>query len=144
MNTKTFTAKEQEVKRKWHLIDAKGQVVGKVAEAAANLLRGRDKAIYTPHADTGDFVVVINAKDVVFTGKKESKKLYFSHSGYVGGTKNETPEQVRQRRPELLIERAVKGMVPHTKLGRRQLEKLFVYADAEHEQTAQNPEPYKI
>ncbi|MBQ97940.1 MAG: 50S ribosomal protein L13 [Roseibacillus sp.] len=141
---KTFSAKATEVDRKWHVIDAADQILGKVAVEAARLLRGKHKPIFTPHVDTGDHVVIINAKKVRLTGNKETEKIYTSYSGYVGGQKVETPKKVRARRPELLVERAIRGMVPHTRLGRAQLRKLRVYAGAEHEQEAQKPEPYTI
>ncbi|MDG2488296.1 MAG: 50S ribosomal protein L13 [Roseibacillus sp.] len=141
---KTFSAKATEVDRKWYVIDAADQILGKVAVEAARLLRGKHKPIFTPHVDTGDHVVIINAKKVRLTGNKETEKIYTSYSGYVGGQKVETPKKVRARRPELLVERAIRGMVPHTRLGRAQLRKLRVYAGAEHEQEAQKPEPYTI
>ena len=141
---KTFSAKATEVDRKWHVIDAADQILGKVAVEAARLLRGKHKPIFTPHVDTGDHVVIINAKKVRLTGNKETEKIYTSYSGYVGGQKVETPKKVRARRPELLVEHAIRGMVPHTRLGRAQLRKLRVYAGAEHEQEAQKPEPYTI
>ena len=111
---------------------------------AARLLRGKHKPIFTPHVDTGDHVVIINAEKVRLTGNKETEKIYTSYSGYVGGQKVETPKKVRARRPELLIERAVHGMIPHTRLGRAQLRKLKVYAGPEHKQEAQQPEPYAL
>jgi large subunit ribosomal protein L13 len=141
---KTFSAKAENVARKWWVIDAKGRVLGDVAVAAANLLRGKNRPIFTPHVDTGDFVVVVNAKDVVVTGKKETQKTYTSVSGYVGGQKVETVERVRARRPELLIERAVKGMIPHNRLGRKIALKLKVYAGPEHPHEAQQPEAYAL
>ena len=136
---KTFSAKAPEVTRKWILIDAENQVVGHVAEKAAVLLRGKHKPVYTAHCDTGDYVVVINAKKAVFTGQKEVNKEYRSFSGFMGGHKSETPEQRRQRRPELLIETAVRGMIPHNRLGRQIFKKLHVYADAKHPHEAQQP-----
>lgn len=138
--TKTFSAKAQDVERKWYVIDADGQVVGKIAERAARLLRGKDKAIFTPHCDTGDHVVIINADKAVFTGKKETDKVYHSYSGYVGGHKSENPKDRRKRRPELILERAVRGMIPHNRLGRSQFTKLHVYAGTEHPHEAQKPE----
>ncbi|MAT31781.1 MAG: 50S ribosomal protein L13 [Verrucomicrobia bacterium] len=141
---KTFSAKATEVDRKWYVIDAADQILGKVAVEAARLLRGKHKPIFTPHVDTGDHVVIINAEKVRLSGNKETEKIYTSYSGYVGGQKVETPKKVRARRPELLVERAIRGMVPHTRLGRAQLRKLRVYAGAEHEQEAQKPEPYTI
>ena len=116
--TKTFSAKANEVARQWWVIDATDQVLGRVAAKAANLLRGKEKAIFTPHVDTGDFVIVINAEKVRVTGKKEEQKTYMSFSGYVGGHKSESVKSRRARHPELLVERAVKGMIPHNKLGR--------------------------
>lgn len=136
---KTFSAKPADVERTWHIIDAKDQIVGKVAVQAACLLRGKHKAIFTPHIDTGDFVVIINADQARFTGSKERHKIYARHSGFVGGQTIETPSKVRQRRPELILEWAVKGMVPKTKLGSAQMKKLKVYAGAEHPHEAQEP-----
>lgn len=138
---KTYSAKAQDVKRRWHIIDAQNKVVGKIATKAANILRGKNKAIFTPHVDTGDFVVVINAAKAVFTGKKETQKSYMSYSGWIGGHKSETAAARRERRPELLIEHAVKGMVPHNRLGRAMLKKLHVYAASEHPHGAQQPLP---
>jgi large subunit ribosomal protein L13 len=140
---KTFSAKANEVPRQWWIIDAADQVLGRVAVKAANLLRGKEKAIYTPHCDTGDFVIVINASKVRVTGKKETDKSYMSFSGFVGGHKSETVKARRARRPELLIERAVKGMIPHNKLGRAVCTKLKVYAGAEHPHAAQQPQAVK-
>lgn len=136
---KTFSAKANEVQRQWWVIDANDQVLGRVAAKAANLLRGKEKAIFTPHCDTGDFVIVINAEKVRVTGKKEEQKTYMSFSGYVGGHKSESVKQRRARRPELLVEKAVKGMIPHNKLGRAVYTKLKVYAGAEHPHAAQQP-----
>ncbi len=140
---KTFSAKANEVNRQWWVIDAADQVLGRVAVKAATLLRGKEKAIYTPHCDTGDFVIVINASKVRVTGKKETDKSYMSFSGFVGGHKSESVKARRARRPELLIERAVKGMIPHNKLGRAVYTKLKVYAGAEHPHAAQQPQPVK-
>ncbi len=136
---KTFSAKAAEVKRNWWVIDASGQHLGHVAVKAANLLRGKGKAIYTSHVDTGDFVIVINASQVKVGGKKDIQKTYMSFSGYVGGHKSETFADRRERRPELLIERAVRGMIPHNRLGSAVYRKLKVYAGSEHPHTAQNP-----
>ena len=141
---KTFSAKPQEVERKWYVIDAKGKVLGQVAVEAARLLRGKHKPIFTSHIDTGDFVVVINADQVVLTGTKETSKIYTRFSGYVGGQKVETPRLVRERRPILLVERAVWGMLPKTRLGHAQYGKLKVYAGAEHPHEAQQPVNYVI
>ncbi len=136
---KTFSAKANEVARQWWVIDAANQVLGRVAVKAATLLRGKEKAIYTPHCDTGDFVIVINASKVRVTGKKETDKSYMSFSGFVGGHKSESVKARRARRPELLVEHAVKGMIPHNKLGRAVYTKLKVYAGAEHPHAAQQP-----
>ena len=136
---KTFSAKANEVDRKWWVIDAKDQVLGRVAVKAATLLRGKHKAIFTPHCDTGDFVVVINAGKVRVTGKKDIAKTYMSFSGFVGGHKSETFKARRERHPELLIERAVRGMIPHNRLGRAIYTKLKVYAGDAHPHIAQNP-----
>jgi large subunit ribosomal protein L13 len=135
----TFSAKANEVQRQWWVIDAADQVLGRVAVKAANLLRGKEKAIFTPHVDTGDFVIVINADKVRVTGKKETAKSYMSFSGYVGGHKTETLKARRARRPELLIESAVKGMIPHNRLGRQIFTKLKVYSGSEHPHFAQQP-----
>src|SRR5213078_4193656 len=121
---KTFSAKAKDVSRHWWLIDAKDQVLGRVAVKAANLLRGKGKPIFTPHVDTGDFVVVINAGKVRVTGKKEEQKSYMSFSGYVGGHKSESVRARRARHPELLVERAIRGMIPHNRLGRQVYRKL--------------------
>jgi large subunit ribosomal protein L13 len=138
---KTYSAKSEEVKRAWWVIDAAGQPLGRVAEKAANLLRGKNKTIFTPHVDTGDFVVVLNASKVTVGGKKDVAKVYTSFSGFVGGHHSETFKSRRERHPELLIERAVRGMIPHNRLGRSIYTKLKVYAGAEHPHTAQNPQP---
>jgi large subunit ribosomal protein L13 len=141
---KTFSAKAPEVKRKWHVIDARGQIVGKVAVKAANLLRGKLKPIFTSHVDTGDHVVIINAAEAVFTGKKETQKTYMSFSGYMGGHKSETVAARRIRRPELILEKAVHGMVPHNRLGRQMIKKLHVYAGTQHPHEAQQPALTKL
>jgi large subunit ribosomal protein L13 len=138
---KTFSAKANEIQRQWWLIDAADQVLGRVAVKAANLLRGKEKPVFTSHVDTGDFVIVINAEKVRVTGKKEEKKVYMSFSGYVGGHKRETLKARRARRPELLIERAVRGMIPHNRLGRATFTKLKVYRGDKHPHAAQSPVP---
>ena len=138
---KTISAKASDVPRKWWVIDAKDQVLGRVAVKAANLMRGKEKAIFTPHVDTGDFVVVINAEKVRVTGKKEEAKTFMSFSGFVGGHKSETVKARRARRPELLVEHAIKGMLPHNRLGRHVFTKLKVYAGSAHPHISQNPIP---
>ena len=139
-SNKTFSAKAHEVQRKWWVIDAAGQPLGRVAVKAAILLRGKHKAIFTPHADTGDFVIVVNCEKVVLTGKKETQKTYTSFSGFVGGHKSETVRARRVRHPELLVEKAVQGMIAHTRLGRSLHPKLKVYVGSDHPHTAQQPE----
>ena len=141
---KTFSAKASEVPRKWWLIDAKDQVLGRVAVKAANLLRGKEKSVFTPHVDTGDFVIVVNADKVRVTGKKEEQKTFMSFSGYVGGHKTENVRARRVRHPELLVERAVRGMIPHNRLGRSVYRKLKVYRGEDHPHAAQQPAPVKL
>ncbi|MCL4107301.1 UNVERIFIED_CONTAM: hypothetical protein GTU68_017185 [Idotea baltica] len=141
---KTFSAKAEEIERNWHVIDAEGKILGEVAVAAARLLRGKHKAIFTPHCDTGDHVVVINCDKVVVSGKKEEQKIYTTFSGYVGGQKRESVRALRERRPELIVERAVTGMIPHNRLGSQIVSKLKVYAGAEHPHEAQDPKPFEI
>jgi large subunit ribosomal protein L13 len=138
---RTFSAKSSGIERKWYIVDAKDRPLGRVAVTVANLLRGKGKTIFTPHIDTGDFVVVINAEKVRLTGKKEVQKKFTSFSGYVGGHKSESAERRRQRRPELLIEHAVKGMIPHNRLGRALYTKLKVYQGEQHPHEAQQPIP---
>ena len=141
---KTFSAKANEVDRKWWLIDAKDQVLGHVAVKAARLLRGKEKVVFTPHVDTGDFVVVINADKIRVSGKKEEQKSFMSFSGYVGGHKTETVRARRGRHPELLVERAVRGMIPHNRLGRAVYRKLKVYRGESHPHSAQQPQAVKL
>jgi large subunit ribosomal protein L13 len=141
---KTFSAKAEEVQRKWWLIDADNKILGKVAATAANLLRGKTKAIYTSHCDTGDFVVVVNADKVKLSGKKETQKVYKSHSGYVGNQKIRTVKEVRAKHPERIVEKAVKGMIPHNRLGRKVYLKLKVYAGTEHPHQANQPQPVAL
>jgi large subunit ribosomal protein L13 len=140
---KTYLPSASDDVRKWHVIDADGAVLGRLAVQVANLLRGRTKPIYTPHMDAGDFVVVINAEKVRVTGKKETAKEYMSYSGWKGGEKYRTVASVRAKHPEDLIHRAVKGMVPKNRLGRQLLTKLKVYRGASHPHAAQKPEPLK-
>jgi large subunit ribosomal protein L13 len=128
------------VVRQWHVIDAEGQVLGRVATVAARLLQGKHKAVYTPHLDTGDHVVVVNAARVKMTGRKEEQKLYRYHSGYEGGLREERAKDVRQKNPARLVEEAVRGMLPKTKLGEAMWRKLKVYADAQHPHQAQKPQ----
>lgn len=141
---KTYSAKPSEIDRKWHLVDAEGQVLGRLASEVAVLLRGKHKAQYTPHIDTGDFVVVINAKKIRVTGKKVQDKLYRRHSGYPGGLKEQNFATVLEKRPTRIIEKAVWGMLPKGKLGRAQLKKLKIFAGPDHHHEAQQPEKYEL
>lgn len=141
---KTFSAKAEEIQRKWWVIDAKDQILGDVAVAAARLLRGKNKALFTPHVDCGDHVVIINADKVRLSGKKEDQKIYTTFSGYVGGLKRETPRKLRERRPELIVERAVTGMIPHNRLGSQIVKKLKVYAGETHPHEAQQPVAFSL
>lgn len=136
---KTFLAKQETVQPKWHLIDAKGEVLGRIAVKAANIIRGRHKASYTPSVDTGDFVVVINAEKAVLTGKKDQQNEYMFFSGFVGGESFRSVDQQRERNPEFLITHAVKGMLPKNKIAAKMLTKLRVFRGAEHDHAAQNP-----
>ena len=140
----TFMAKKEQQKPRWFVIDAGGQVVGKVAVRVANLLRGKVKPTFTPHVDAGDFVIVINASKCVFTGKKETDKQYMTYSQYPGKEKRFAPQALRAHHPEAIIERAVKGMIPKNRLGRQVITKLKVYRGAEHPHAAQKPEPLKV
>ena len=141
---KSFMARPREAERKWLLIDAEGQTLGRLATEIARLLRGKDKPQYTPHVDTGAFVVVVNAEKVVVTGKKAEQKVYYRHSGYPGGLKTTSYEEMLERKPTEILRRAVKGMMPKTRLGRQQLKKLKIYAGPEHPHEAQRPEPYEV
>lgn len=141
---KTFVAKEKEVDRKWYLVDAKDKVLGRLATQIAMRLRGKHKPIFTPHADTGDFVVVINADKVTLTGKKWDKKIYYRHSGYIGGLKEITAKKLLEKKPRDILRFAVKGMLPKNSLGRRQLKKLKIYTGSDHPHEAQQPEKLEI
>jgi large subunit ribosomal protein L13 len=136
---KTFLAKQETVQPKWHLIDAEGEVLGRIAVKAANIIRGRHKASYTPSVDTGDFVVVINAEKAVLTGKKDQQNEYMFFSGFVGGESFRSIDQQRERNPEFIITHAVKGMLPKNKIAAKMLTKLRVFRGAEHDHAAQNP-----
>jgi large subunit ribosomal protein L13 len=141
---KTFVAKEHEIEKKWYLIDAKEKVLGRLSSGIASILRGKNKPIFTPHMDAGDYVVVINADKVILTGGKIEKKMYYHHSGYVGGLKKTTAKEMLLKRPENLIKFAVKGMLPKNTLGRRQLTKLKIYAGQDYPHQAQQPEKLEI
>ncbi len=127
------------VQRKWYLIDAKGQTLGRLATEVASILKGKHNPLYTPHVDSGDYVIVINASEIVLTGNKWNDKLYYRHSGYPGGLKSRTAKEVMEKFPERMVEQAVKGMLPKTKLGRQMYRKLYVYAQDRHPHKAQNP-----
>ena len=144
MPTKTYSAKPGEVERSWYVVDATGQTLGRLATTIADTLRGKRKPQYTPHVDTGDFVVVVNCERIRVTGKKLDDKVYYRHSGYHGGLKHRTLAEMLERRPEEVIRRAVKGMLPRNRLGRAQLRKLKVYAGPDHPHQAQQPEPMEI
>ena len=141
---KTFVAKEQDVDKKWYVVDAENKVLGRLATQIAARLRGKHKPIYTPHADTGDFIVVVNAKKVAMTGSKLDRKMYYRHSGYVGGLKQISARKLLEKKPEEIIRYAVKRMLPKNSLGRRQLKKLKIYAGPEHPHQAQQPEKLEI
>ncbi|MCB0702015.1 MAG: 50S ribosomal protein L13 [Candidatus Kapaibacterium sp.] len=146
MSTGQFTKslRKEDVNTEWWLVDASGQTVGRVATKIATLIRGKHKPSFTPHVDDGDCVVVINAEKVVFTGKREDKKTYFKHTGYHGSETFTPVKEVREKHPERILERAVKGMLPKTKLGRKMSKKLKVYAGSEHPHEAQMPKKLEI
>ena len=137
---KTFMPNPANVERKWYVVDAAGMTLGRLASEIAKVLRGKNKAIFTPHIDTGDYVIVINAEKIAVTGKKLDQKMYYHHSDYVGGMKEQTLREKLNRKPEQVIELAVKGMLPKGPLGRQMYKKLHVYAGAEHAHAAQKPE----
>jgi large subunit ribosomal protein L13 len=141
---KTFSAKKEEIERKWYLIDAEGKVLGRLASQVAKILQGKHHPIYTPHVDTGDCVVIINADKVVLTGKKLKKKIYYRYSGYPGGMKSVNAAKLLQTHPERLLQFAIKGMLPKNKLGRAMLKKAKIYAGPNHNQQAQKPEVLQI
>lgn len=137
---KTYMANPDKIERKWYVVDADGQTLGRLASEVAKVLRGKNKPVYTPHIDTGDYVIIINAEKVAVTGKKLDQKVYYHHSDYVGGMKETTLREMMAKKPEAVIEMAVKGMLPKGPLGRTMIKKLHVYAGPEHEQQAQKPE----
>ena len=139
---KTYSAKPLEVERKWYLIDAEGQTLGKVAVLAANLLRGKHKPQFTPNVDTGDFVIIINSSKIVVTGKKETDKKYYHHTGFPGGLKIASFKELMEKDATLALEKAIKGMLPHNTLGQEQFNKLKIYAGSEHPHAAQKPVVY--
>ena len=137
---KTFMASPATIERKWYVVDAEGKTLGRLASEVAKVLRGKNKAIFTPHIDTGDYVIVVNAEKIKVTGKKMEQKIYYRHSDYVGGMKETTLREKLAKKPESVIELAVKGMLPKGPLGREMYTKLFVYAGPEHKHAAQKPE----
>jgi len=144
MNSKTLIPKQDRRNQKWFLVDAEGKVLGRLASRIATMIRGKDSPLFTPHLDMGVFVVVINADKVALTGMKLSRKTYYWHTGYPGGFRKTTPATILERHPERVLEKAVRGMLPHNRLGRRLQRKLFVYAGAEHPHAAQKPEKIDI
>lgn len=137
---KTWIAKPNEVERKWWIVDAKGKTLGRMATEIANKLRGKDKPQFTPHVDTGDFVVVLNSKDIVLKGNKADQKMYYRHTGYFGGLKETSYKEMLEKNPETIIEKAVKGMLPQNKLANQIIKKLKVYPGTDHPHAAQKPE----
>jgi large subunit ribosomal protein L13 len=141
---KTYSAKPGEITRDWYLVDAEGKTLGRLATQLADLLRGKGKPQYTPHVDSGDFVVVVNAEKIAVTGKKLDEKMYYRHSGYPGGLKERPLREQLERQPTEVLRKAVRGMLPRTRLGRQQLTKLKVYAGPEHPHDAQAPKPLEV
>ena len=141
---KSFMASPSTVERKWYVVDAEGKTLGRLASEVANVLRGKNKPTYTPHIDTGDYVIVVNAEKIQVTGKKLDQNIYYHHSEYVGGMKEATLREMMQKKPEFVITHAVKGMLPKGPLGRQMLKKLHVYAGPEHNHAAQKPETLDI
>ncbi len=141
---KTYSPKSADIQRQWFVVDAAGLTLGRLATQVAMTLRGKHKPMYTPHADTGDFVIVVNADKVVLTGRKEDQKVYYRHSGYPGGIKEITAGKLRQRFPERLVENAVRGMLPKNSLGRQLYRKLKVYAGPDHPHQSQQPAPLEV
>ena len=137
---KSFMASPSNIERKWYVVDAEGKTLGRLASEIAKVLRGKNKPVFTPHIDTGDYVVVVNAAKITVTGKKLDQKIYYHHSDYVGGLKETTLREMMNKKPEKVVELAVKGMLPKGPLGRQMIKKLHVYAGPEHEQQAQKPE----
>ena len=141
---KTFMQKKETVERKWYVVDAEGKTLGRLATKVATVLRGKHKPTYTPHVDCGDYVIVINADKVVLTGNKLEDKMYYNHSGFPGGLRERNAKTMIEKYPEEMVERAIKGMLPHNPLGRAMGKKLFVYAGADHKHEAQKPEVMEI
>ena len=141
---KTFMPKAADITRKWYVVDAEGLALGRVASQVANILRGKNKPIYTPHVDTGDYVIIVNASKVILTGKKLDQKIYYKHSGFVGGLKETKYRKLLAEKPEEALRHAVVGMLPKGPLGRQMAKKLKIYAGAEHEHAAQQPEKLEL
>ena len=141
---KTFMQKKEAVERKWYVINAEGQTLGRLATKAATILRGKHKVTYTPHVDCGDYVIIVNAEKVALTGNKLADKKYYNHSGYPGGLRERTAGEMIEKYPEEMVERAIKGMLPHNRLGRAMGKKLFVYAGPDHKHSAQKPEALSV
>ncbi|SHE39408.1 LSU ribosomal protein L13P [Marinitoga hydrogenitolerans DSM 16785] len=144
MTQKSYLAKNEEIERKWYVVDAAGMSLGRLASQVAKILQGKHKPTYTPHVDTGDYVIVINAEKIVLTGKKWTQKKYYRHTGYPGGIKEQTAKEILEKYPERLIEKAVKGMLPKTTLGRHMFKKLKVYSGSSHPHEAQKPEKLEL
>ena len=141
---KSFMQKKETVERSWYVIDAKGQTLGRLATVVATVLRGKNKPTYTPHIDCGDYCIVINASEINLTGDKLNQKMYYNHSGYPGGLRERTAKEMKEKYPVEMVERAIKGMLPHNALGRKMAKKLFVYADDNHKHEAQKPIEMKV
>ena len=144
MNNTTYTAKSNEIERKWYIIDASGKPLGRVAAEAAKLLRGKHKPTFTPNVDTGDHVIILNCKDVILTGKKLDQKVYRHHTGYIGNMKETTARNMLQNKPERAMMLAIKGMLPKNRLGRQMITKVRIYEGSEHENQAQKPEVWEV
>jgi large subunit ribosomal protein L13 len=144
LSYKTKSQKKEDVVRNWYIIDAEGEIVGRLATKIAHVLRGKHKPDFTPHVDTGDYVIVINAEKIRFTGNKMRDKKYVSYTGYPGGLKTKTPREVLEKKPIFVLENAVKGMLPKNRLGRQMFNKLFVYEGPEHKHQAQKPQEFKF
>ena len=141
---KTFTTKNEEIERKWYWVDADGQVLGRAASRIAQILRGKHKPIWAPHLDVGDFVIVVNADKIRVTGRKAEQKRYYHHTGYPGGLKVTPYKRMKAKQPEFILREAVKGMLPHNRLGRKMLKKLKIYSSPEHPHQAQKPQPLSM
>ena len=144
MNNTTYTAKSNEIERKWYIIDASGKPLGRIAAEAAKLLRGKHKPTFTPNVDTGDHVIILNCKDVILTGKKLDQKIYRHHTGYIGNMKETPARRMLQQKPEKAMMLAIKGMLPKNRLGRQMISKVRIYSGSEHENQAQKPEIWEV